>query len=148
VTELGLSQEKAVEMTMDVWHGFLGVDLQPIEPTELPDDVIAAGITLKGDWYGGIVLTYPKMLATQAARQVLDVDAPSLDDMRDVVGELVNMMTARMKYDLPAKTEMSLPIVVVGEHVELSIAGTSPLISQYFQIGNLPFHLLILRTEP
>jgi CheY-specific phosphatase CheX len=150
VTELGFSRHEAVELSIEVWRGFLGVELEVIDesdPTELPPTVMTAGITLKGEWYGGVLLAYPIALADQAARLALGVEDASLDDMRDVVGEIVNMMTGRLKYYMPGKTEMSLPTVATGDTLTMSIPGAREVMTLEFRIEGVPFRLSVVCTE-
>jgi CheY-specific phosphatase CheX len=150
VTELGFSRQEAVELSIEVWRGFLGIDLEIVregDQAELPPTVMSAGVTLKGEWYGGVLLAYPIALADQAARLALQTENPSLDDMRDVVGEIVNMMTGRLKYYMPGKTEMSLPIVATGDTLSLSIPGTREVMSLDFRIEGVPFRLSVVCTD-
>ena len=54
-----------------------GIEVEPVDeaaPAELPPTVMCAGITLKGEWYGGVLLAYPLALADQAARLALGID--------------------------------------------------------------------------
>jgi CheY-specific phosphatase CheX len=150
VTELGFSRHEAVELAIEVWRGFLGIEVEPVdeaEPAELPPTVMCAGITLKGEWYGGVLLAYPLALADQAARLALGIDNASIDDMRDVVGEIVNMMTGRLKYYMPGKTEMSLPIVATGDTLGMSIPGSSEVMALDFRIEGVPFRLQVVCTD-
>ena len=129
---------------------FLGIEIEPVDeaaPAELPPTVMCAGVTLKGEWYGGVLLAYPWALADQAARLALGVDNASLDDMRDVVGEIVNMMTGRLKYYMPGKTEMSLPIVATGDTLGIAIPGSREVMSLDFHIEGVPFRLQVVCTD-
>lgn len=150
MTELGFTRQEAVELAIEVWRGFLDIEIVPIDeafPADLPPTVMSAGITLKGEWYGGVLLAYPIALADQAARLALDVEDASLEDMRDVVGEIVNMMTGRLKYYMRGKTEMSLPIVATGDTLSLSIPGASEVMTLEFSIEGVPFRLSVMCAE-
>jgi len=150
VTELGFSRQEAIELSIEVWRGFLGVELEPVDeavPVDLPPTVMSAGVTLKGEWYGGVLLAYPLALADQAARLALGTEDASLDDMRDVVGEIVNMVSGRLKYYMPGKTEMSLPIVATGDTLTISIPGSHEVMALHFRIEGVPFRLSIVGTE-
>jgi CheY-specific phosphatase CheX len=150
VTELGFSRHEAVGLAIEVWRGFLGIEIEPVDeatPAELPPTVLCAGVTLKGEWYGGVLLAYPLALADQAARLALDTENASIEDMRDVVGEIVNMMTGRLKYYMRGKTEMSLPIVATGDTLSLSIPGASEVMTLEFSIEGVPFRLSVMCAE-
>ena len=150
MTELGFTRQEAVELAIEVWRGFLDIAIEPVDealPSELPPTVMSAGVTLKGEWYGGVLLAYPIALADQAARLALEIENASLDDMRDVVGEIVNMMTGRLKYYMPGKTEMSLPIVATGDTLTLSIPGATEVMALDFRIEGIPFRLSVVCAE-
>jgi CheY-specific phosphatase CheX len=150
VTELGFSRDLAVDLAIEVWRGFLGVTLEPVseaEPVELPPTLMCAAIALKGEWYGGVLLAYPLALADHAARLALGAEEPSIDDMRDVVGEIVNMVSGRLKYYMAGKTEMSLPIVATGDLLALSVPGANEVMTLDFRIEGIPFRLSVVCTE-
>jgi chemotaxis protein CheX len=150
VTELGFSRDEAIALSIEVWRGFLGIVpeiLDEAEPIELSPVLMTAGVTLKGRWYGGVLLAYPMALGDQAARLALGVDQPSLDDICDVVGEIINMITGRLKYYIPGRTEMSLPIVATGDTPTIRIPGANEVMVLGFRIDGMPFRLSVVCTE-
>jgi chemotaxis protein CheX len=150
VTELGFSRDEAIALSIEVWRGFLGLELDVLDkaaPIELPTALMTAGITLKGQWYGGVLLAYPIMLGDQAARLALGIDSATHDDICDVVGEIINMVTARLKYYMPGRTEMSLPIVATGAAPTICIPGAREVMVLGFSIDGMPFRLSVVCTE-
>jgi hypothetical protein len=150
MAEFGISWDETVKLAVEVWRGFLGIEIEivdPDEPAHLPPTVICAAITVKGDWYGGALLAYPVALADQGARLALGVEEPTLDDMRDVVGELLTMFVGRLRYQLSAKTEMSLPVVATGDTIALWISGASEALCADFRIEGVPFRLQLVVAD-
>jgi chemotaxis protein CheX len=150
MSELGFTTEEAIELAIEVWRGFLGIDLIPRfgEPAESPAESSVSGcITLKGSWYGGIVVTLPASLGAALARSALALDDPQPDDICDVVGELANMMAGRLKYQLPPDTQMSLPMVASGDHFHLSIPGAQIAMDLDFAVEDTPLKIQIVRVE-
>jgi Chemotaxis phosphatase CheX len=150
MAELGISWNETVTMAVEVWRSFLGIEIDIVsagEPVNLPPTIISAAVTLKGDWYGGALLSYPVALADQAARLALGTEEPTLDDMRDVTGELLTMFVGRLRYYLSSKTEMSLPVIATGDTIALWIAGAKEALTADFRIEGVPFELQLVIAD-
>jgi CheY-specific phosphatase CheX len=150
MSELGISAEEAVELAIEVWRGFLGVELIPRvgEPGQpLPEPSVSGCVTLKGAWYGGIIVTLPVSLGVSVTRTALGLDDPQADDVRDVVGELANMMAGRLKHNLPPDTQISLPMVATGDHFHLSLPGARVAMELDFAIGEVPLRIRFIKVE-
>jgi CheY-specific phosphatase CheX len=150
MSELGFTTEEAIELAIEVWRGFLGVDLIPRfgEPAEPALESSVSGcITLKGSWYGGIVVTLPASLGVTLARSALALDDPQPEDVCDVVGELANMMAGRLKHQLPPDTQMSLPMVASGDDFHLSIPGAQVAMELDFAVEGAPLRIQIVKVE-
>jgi chemotaxis protein CheX len=150
MSNLGITTEEAVALAIEVWRGFLGVVLVPcasLHDKQLPEPSISACVTIKGSWYGGIVVTLPASLGFSLTRSVLTLDDPEQDDVCDVIGELANMMAGRLKYRLPPDTQISLPMVATGDHFDLSIPGASVALALDFEIDGTPLRVRIIRVE-
>jgi len=148
--DLGITTEEAIELAVEVWRGFLGVELVPQfgEGGELPcDALVSACVTIKGGWYGGITVTLPVGLGAAVTRTALQLDDPQPEDVRDVVGELANMMAGRLKHQLPANTQISLPMVATGDHCHLSIPGASVAMDLGFTIDGTPLRIRLIKVE-
>lgn len=150
MSELGITTEEAVELAIEVSRGFLGVELIPRlgEPADLlPETSVTGCVTIKGSWYGGIIVTMPFSLGVEVARTALGLDDPNLEDVGDVVGELANMMAGRLKHQLPPDTQLSLPMVATGDHFDLSIPGARVALELDFAIGDAPMRMRIIKVE-
>ena len=150
MSDLGITTEEAIDLAIEVWRGFLGVELVPRfdEPAHLPPESTEYGcVTLKGSWYGGIVITLPVSLGVTVTKAALALDDPQPDDVGDVVGELANMMAGRLKHQLPPDTQISLPMVATGDHFHLSIPGARVAMELDFAVEDTPLRIRIIKVE-
>lgn len=150
MSELGITMEEAIELAIEVWRGFLGVELVPRfdEPAGLAAETAVSGcVTIKGSWYGGIIVTLPVSLGVAVTRTALALDDPQPEDVGDVVGELANMMAGRLKHLLPADTQISLPMVATGDHFHLSIPGARVAMGLDFAVEDTLLRIRIIKVE-
>jgi CheY-specific phosphatase CheX len=150
MSDLGITTEEAIELAIEVWRGFLAVELIPRfdGPAELPPETSVSGcVTIKGSWYGGIIVTLPVSLGISVTRTALQLDDPQPEDVSDVVGELANMMAGRLKHQLPPDTQISLPMVTTGDHFHVSIPGARVAMALDFAIDDAPLRIRIIKVE-
>jgi CheY-specific phosphatase CheX len=149
MSDLGITTEEAIELAIEVWRGFLGVELIPrFDGPAAPAAASVSGcVTIKGSWYGGLIVTLPVGLGLSVTRTVLQIDDPQPEDVGDVVGELANMMAGRLKHQLPPDTQISLPMVATGEHFHLSIPGARVAMELDFTVGDAPLRIRIIKVE-
>ena len=89
-------------------------------------DRITSSVYLEGEWNGAISFECNRKHACQIARQFLaseppeDVDA----DVRDVIGELANMIGGNIKSAIATDVRLSLPSVIDGSNYELHVCGS------------------------
>jgi CheY-specific phosphatase CheX len=80
-------------------------------------------VQISGAWDGAVTIQCSPDLARAAAAAMLEMEAAatSFDDVRDALGEIANMVGGNLKALLPGPTNLSLPLVVEGEHGSPSI---------------------------
>lgn len=127
-----LADSDLSQIVSGVWDSVLGMEIQPVDERDtLPQDdaVLSACIQITGAWDGAVTLLCPATVARQAAAVMFNAEADSIssDDMRDSLGELVNMVGGGVKSLLPETCSLSLPAVVEGDDYTLSIRGASPV---------------------
>ncbi len=92
---------------------------------------------LTGDAVGSVVINFPKKLANRLISSILGLEEGEIndDDMRDGVGEILNMVAGKAK-TLLANTKyhfkLSIPTVVVGHGYEISHPKDTPCIVVIF----------------
>ena len=109
---------------------------------------LTASVHLSGDWNGAVVLECDGRQACQLAGRLLSCDPPETvdDDVRDVLGELANMIGGNLKCLLPRGIHLSMPAVVDGADYSLRFCGAELLERLAFQSDEGPFWVAILST--
>jgi chemotaxis protein CheX len=101
----------------------------PIDQSEAPwglgGDRLTSIVYLEGDWNGAVSLECTASQACQFAGRFLSMDPPDAvdDDVRDVLGELANMIGGNVKSAMATGVRLSMPSVVDGDDYELRICG-------------------------
>ena len=120
-----LTTETIVEMTQEIWNALL-CDEGDLRPGGVGGGELAATITISGAWNGTACLSCSRSAARHAARAMFDMTDDELTpaEVRDAIGELINVVGGNIKGILPGPTELSLPTVHDGPfevpgHMEL-----------------------------
>jgi chemotaxis protein CheX len=97
------------------------------EPWADAPDIVTSAVHFVGDWQGAALVECHERQACQFAVRFMGIDLPAAidDDVRDVMGELANMVAGNLKSLLPRGVVLSLPSVVVGSDYGLSVCGVS-----------------------
>ena len=94
--------------------------------THAPDTVTSA-VHFAGEWRGAALVECNAQQACQFAARFMGIDPPAAidDDVRDVMGELANMVAGNLKSLLPRGVGLSMPSVVVGNDYTLHVCGAN-----------------------
>ena len=114
---MAITDSDIFQITETVWSSVLGLHLEPSDHAISEKDqkgFLGAYVRITGTWTGVVTLRCSSGLAQQAARAMFASDNPSLEDIRDMLGELVNMIGGNIKSLLPNPCHLSLPAVTVG----------------------------------
>ncbi len=89
-------------------------------------DRVTASVFLEGDWNGAVSLECNRDQACQFAGCFLSIEPPEAvdNDVRDVLGELANMIGGNIKSAMACSSHMSMPSVVDGSDCGLRICGS------------------------
>lgn len=102
----------------EVWSSFLGAE-EPILPlaTPMPPGGWSAAITVSGGWDAQITvnLTDGAAQAVTATMLMCPAEDCSDEDLRDALGELVNMVGGNVKSLMAGSAVLSLPLVGHGD---------------------------------
>ena len=109
-----------------IWETLFAMPLDRVasEPA-IAGPVVTGCITIEGAWDGAVILTCQEELAGSLTTHLFGERPPAPDDVRDTVGEIVNMVAGNFKALLPDPSRMSLPTVAFGAHYGLSVVGTT-----------------------
>ena len=112
------------------------------------EDRLTAVIHLAGDWNGAISVECSRQQACRFASRFLSIDPSEIvDDMvRDVLGELANMIGGNLKCVLTQGIRLSMPSVVDGGDYCLRVCGAEIRERLAFQCAEGPFWVTVLAT--
>ena len=110
---------------------------------------ITAAVHLSGDWSGVVLVECNREQARRFAGRFLSIEPPeSVDDVvRDVLGELANMIGGNLKCVLTRGIQLSMPAVVDGSDYALRICGAQIQQRLAFQCAEGQFWVMILTSR-
>ena len=100
----------------------------PVQQTPYSGDVLQGPFTgavyYSGSWQGALLLECTGKQAMDWAARLMSLEPPiELDDARDGLGELTNIIAGNLKPLLPPGISLSLPSVVQGSDYSLRMCG-------------------------
>ena len=128
-----LAAELVRQAVVEVFSTMLGSELEVGEPISDPDPLLPAEVVslvgLTGAVTGALALQCGREHARDLTARFLGADGQdieSLDDVRDAVGELVNMIGGSLKTAIgsPQAIELSLPTVVTSHDSAIKVAAS------------------------
>jgi len=127
-TELSVEvvPSELVQIVESVFETMLNLETRECETPWFPGgDRLTSSVQLAGDWNGAVMLECNRVQACRFAGRFLSKDAPeAVDDVvRDVLGELANMIGGNLKSVLSREIQLTMPSVVDGSDYSLRICG-------------------------
>jgi len=134
---------QASSIVQNVFMTMLGAAVEPVPETELAvESPLTAAIHYVGAWKGALILECSAAQATRWAAQLMPITPPiSLEDARDGLGELTNMISGNLKPLLPPGVGLSIPSVIDGAGHKLHLPGAEPRGSLTFCDESGPFRI-------
>lgn len=133
--------DAVVEVTNAVCESLLGE--LPDVGVDTPDAEkrVSGIVTIHGPWSGDVEVRVTRQLAGRLAREVLQLGSRPADeaDVRDVVGEVANMIGGNLKALLPEPCRLSLP------HVTTTAWSQAPELRKTFAIHGEPMEVVVKR---
>ena len=110
---------------------------------------MTATIHLAGDWNGALALECGRKQACAFAARFLSMDTPEMVDdvVRDVLGELANMIGGNLKCVLAGGLRLSMPSVVDGADHNLRVCRAGIRERLVFECAEGVFSVAVLREE-
>jgi chemotaxis protein CheX len=124
--EIECYQTDLSSIVVEVFRTMLNLEVEPQKNSELTTSGwVTAAVHLAGEWKGVILFQIRPELACALCARLTQVDSPpSFDDnVRDAMGELVNMIAGNLKSVLSSGVVLSMPMVVEGSDYALRICG-------------------------
>lgn len=112
-TTTAIPADAVIEVTNAVCESLLGVMPIPCVAPLPAGERVTARVSISGAWRGAVEVRISRALAARLVREVLQAEPCSTDDpdVRDIVGELANMIGGNLKALLPEPCSLSLPSV-------------------------------------
>lgn len=109
---------------------------------------LTAAVRLTGEWNGAVLIECDQRQACAFAGRFLSIDCPkSADDLvRDVLGELANMIGGNLKCVLTHGMQLSMPLVLDEDGASVRIAADASRRRLAFQCAEGTFWVTILAT--
>ncbi|MGD0096742.1 MAG: chemotaxis protein CheX [Terracidiphilus sp.] len=109
-------------------------------------DRLTSFVQLTGEWNGAVMLECSRDQACHFAGRILAIDPPETvdDDVRDVIGELANMIGGNMKCGMAPGVRLSMPTVLNGSDYDLRVCGSQVQERIAFQCEDKPFWVTVL----
>jgi chemotaxis protein CheX len=141
---------KLLEQTVEsVFTTMMELEVSPSEAPLDPDgDRLTSFVHLTGEWNGAVLFECNTRQACQFAGRILAMDAPEVvdDGVRDVLGELANMIGGNVKSGMGTGVSLSMPTVMEG-HYDIRICGSQILEKVAFECAEGHFWVTILASK-
>ena len=111
---------------------------------------LTSAVHLTGDWKGAVLLECDWLLACRFASRFLSLDPSDTPDdvVRDMLGELANMIGGNVKCVLKSGIKLSMPSVVDGSNYGLRVCGAEIKGRLTFQCADGLFWITVLTNDP
>lgn len=145
-----LEDEIIRQVAENVWTTTLGLEVSAAqsraEVSEQPE-FLTACVHIVGAWEGAVAIRCSLRLAHQAARVMFSCEEPQPDEVRDALGELVNMTGGNLKALLPGPCSLSLPVVIEGKDHRLAVPGSQLLNRVLLECQGAPLEVLMMKSS-
>ncbi len=151
LTTAGEHAVEAARIVHDVFAEMLRLDVSPTEDVLAapgPEGILSAAVYFAGPWRGGAILECLAHQAEDFAQRLLPEGIElTRDDVRDSLGEIINMVAGNFKAVLPDGSAISMPSVVEGSDYTLRVCGGRIVtcVAMRCEVG--AFRVLIAETE-
>ena len=135
-----------------VFVTMMGLDVRP-SPELCPgaDGMLTAAVYLTGEWVGAACVHVGPEQACAFAGHFLGMPSPEAvsDDVRDVMGELANMIAGNLKCTLAPGIRVSVPSVTDGAEYSLRVCRAREVIRAGFDTDAGPCWISLVNAgEP
>jgi len=124
------------EAVRQVFTSMLGLDLDLVNMQGSPDlkfeRKISSTVGILGDWNGAVVLECSSSTACRLAAAMLGLETPEEvnEDVRDVIGEITNMVAGNFKSTLPGNSVLTLPCIIIGSDYSMGFISGKPVLTE------------------
>ena len=122
-----VNAEMVAQTVEAVFLAMMDLEVSPGRATWAPAyDQLTSAVHLSGAWNGALLIECDRRQACQFAGRFLSMDPPEAvtDEVRDVLGELANMIGGNIKSAVAAGLSLSMPSVTDGSDYGLRVCGS------------------------
>jgi chemotaxis protein CheX len=148
--ETEVSVEMLAGIVKSVFITMLGLEVSDSQaPICFSCDRLTSFVHLTGGWNGAVLFECTTQQACQFAGRILAMDPPEAvdDDVRDVIGEMANMIGGNMKSAMAPGVRLSMPTVMEGRDYDVRFCGSQLLERLAFQCADGDFWVTVLTTK-
>ena len=139
------------QFVADIWSTFVNM---PVASTEKPfqalgkGDTLAGCVHITGEWKGALVLYLPGELGKKIAANMFGLNATEVDDqqVKDITGEITNIIAGNIKSILPSPCNISLPSVSITDY-DSHHPGSQTISTVNFDCEGQPFLVTMLQEN-
>lgn len=145
-----LSVDMLAQIVTSVFATMMSLEVNPSDdPFDSHGSRLTSSVYLTGGWNGAVFLECSAVQACQFAGLILAMDAPEAvdDDVRDVLGELANMIGGNLKSSMAPQIRLSMPAVMEGNDYEMRVCGSEVLERLGFQSAVGTFWVTVLAPK-
>jgi len=145
-TTVEISSRELAQTVESVFGTMLDLEVSEGALQSIAADAFVAAVRLSGSWSGAVLVECGAGEACRFAGRFLSIPAPNaVDDVvRDVLGELANMIGGNLKCVLAPGTHLSLPSVVENRAYLSDFQTTRVCERIPFQCSEGPFWVTLL----
>jgi chemotaxis protein CheX len=124
ITQVGT--DVVTQIVQAVFLSMLELEVSPDETLwELSMETLTSFVELSGEWTGVLLLECTAFQACQFAARFLSVAPPATvdEEVRDVLGELANMIGGNLKCAMASGLELSMPRIMKGNDYHRWLGG-------------------------
>jgi len=133
-----LSQTDLRDVIETIWETTLGMDVLGPEGSIPPParGSYCGCVQITGGFTGAVMVSVSDRMARRVAGAMLEtpLEAVTLSDLCDALGEIANMTGGSVKALLPGPSQLSLPSVVSGTAFTVNTPGASIIQEVAFQV--------------
>jgi len=145
-----ISPGELAQVVESVFAAMMGLEVRAGETPWSPGaNRLIAAVHLTGEWHGAVLFECGPEQACAFAGRFLSIGRPAaVDDVvRDVLGEVANMIGGNLKCVLTRGLRLSMPSVVSGSHYHLRVCRAGLHLRQAFTCEEGPFWISVLAME-
>lgn len=146
-----VSMDVLNQIVETVFSTMLDLEVVPGDaPHEAAPDRLTSFVQMTGeDCNATVLVECSQRQACEFAGRILAMDPPDAvdDDVRDMLGELANMIGGNLKSGLAAGVHLSMPSVMSGKDYDLKICGSQVSERISFESPLGPFWVTVLTQE-